>query len=301
MPAELSTYLIYLFYGMAFFAIGVAISSRDTRASNLQIARYLWLFALFGYIHGTHEWMQLYLHFISGPIPEKIFFLIKVVELLLVLASFAFLLLFGLNLLCLVFPKKHRICSMIPMILFLILAGILLFHGVDFSSSSLKMVDNRVRNCIGLPGAVLSGVGLVLYSRTVFFISRKGANNFIGAGIFLVMYGILTGIVPSGSRLIFLDVPVELARGLAAFIILYFVMNALHTFDIERKMLVEERLQRFAKTEKLHSLGKLAFGIAHEINNPLSNVSISFELLKKKLIDQNAFEPHERQIGRAHV
>jgi signal transduction histidine kinase len=83
-------------------------------------------------------------------------------------------------------------------------------------------------------------------------------------------------------------------------------MNALHIFDIERNVLIEERLQRFAQSEKLHSLGKLAFGIAHEINNPLTNVSINIELLKKDLVSQNApalsekrFEAIERNLDRA--
>ena len=42
----------------------------------------------------------------------------------------------------------------------------------------------------------------------------------------------------------------------------------------------------FLETEKISSLGKLLFSIAHEINNPLSNISTSIELLKDENLDQ---------------
>ena len=39
-------FLLYLIYGLAFFTLGVAILSRDTRLSELGIARILWLLAV---------------------------------------------------------------------------------------------------------------------------------------------------------------------------------------------------------------------------------------------------------------
>lgn len=58
----------------------------------------------------------------------------------------------------------------------------------------------------------------------------------------------------------------------------------------------------FLETEKLSSLGKLLFSIAHEINNPLSNISTSIELLKDESIDENfkkeIFKDLEHEIER---
>ncbi|MCV3264906.1 hypothetical protein OGZ01_30335 [Vibrio harveyi] len=52
---------IYLFYGLAFFAIFFAILFRDLRKSRIAIASALPILALFGFIHGFHEWSELYL------------------------------------------------------------------------------------------------------------------------------------------------------------------------------------------------------------------------------------------------
>jgi len=306
MPGEFYTFLLYLFYGMAFFAIGVSITSRDTRASNLKIASVLWLFALFAYSHAFHEWFELYQSLPSPAFPERFIPLINLLKLLLVFVSFSFLLLFGLRLLQITFPTKHQLFSLLPIpLVVLLLISIFPFHD-SLSNADFLFINSRIRNFVGLPSAVCAGLGLIFYSGTVTHISSKGARNFIGAGIALLAYGLLTGVIPSGTRLPILNAPIELFRGLSAFAILHFVMHALYTFDEERKLLTEDRLIRFAKAEKLHSLGKLAFGIAHEINNPLTNVSMNVEMLKSDLSNledkkqtTKRFDTIDRNLDRA--
>jgi signal transduction histidine kinase len=160
------------------------------------------------------------------------------------------------------------------------------------------VVDFRLRNLIGFPAAILTACGFWAYARTVQSISRKGARSFAGAGAAVAVYGILTGLIPSGSLLPLINVPIELLRGLTAFVILHFLMRALQTFDVARKMQIEESLARFAQSEKLHSLGRLAFGIAHEINTPLANISIGFELLKMEVGGNQQYEGRFARIER---
>ena len=143
---------------------------------------------------------------------------------------------------------------------------------------------------------MITGFGLILYSRTVRHISRRGSLSFVGAGISVACYGVLAGLIASGSSPPIIGGPIELYRGLSALIIMFFVMDALYTFDIERKLQIEERLQRFAQSEKLHSLGQLAFGVAHEINNPLGNVSINAELLRDDLQNDRNFTDYEKRL-----
>ncbi len=51
------------------------------------------------------------------------------------------------------------------------------------------------------------------------------------------------------------------------------------------RMLVELELRQahLIRTEKLASLGALLFGVAHELNNPLNNISTSCQILKEEL------------------
>ena len=284
MMNEFTIFPIYLFYGMAFFAIGVAITSRDTRASDLEISRSLWLFALFAYTHAFLEWFALYIILHSTAFSEDALPHLNMIKLGLVSVSFGFLLLFGISILRTVYPRRRFQIYLVPCILVIALFFSILLLDEPGAIHSLSVADIKIRNFIGFPGAIISSLGLVLYSRSVSHISKKGAFNFIGAGISLACYGILTGIIPSGTNLLSsAEVPVELLRGVLAFLILHFVMHALYTFDVERKQQIEERLNRFAKSEELRSLGKLAFGVAHEINNPLGNVSLNVELLKNDL------------------
>ena len=85
-------FILYLLYGLAFFTLGVAILSRDTRLSELGIARIIWLLAVFGIIHGFHEWLEL-LEQLSPDVISPAFSLFR---LLLVSSSFLFLLYFGI-------------------------------------------------------------------------------------------------------------------------------------------------------------------------------------------------------------
>jgi signal transduction histidine kinase len=65
--------------------------------------------------------------------------------------------------------------------------------------------------------------------------------------------------------------------------ITYFIIRALNIFDIEMRKSVEQQARRVVQAEKLTSLGKLAAGIAHEINNPLTNASLAIHTLRSKL------------------
>ncbi|HDL52895.1 MAG TPA: sensor histidine kinase, partial [Proteobacteria bacterium] len=283
MLRELLMFLLYLFYGGVFFAIGVAITSKDTSASNLGIARNLWIFALFAYTHGIHEWFEMYLNLASRPIAVQLVITFQIVQISLMFVSFSFLLLFGTRIMGYVLPAKRHWFSLFAVIIVVAWFGMILATNNKGTMDFFSMADLHMRNIIALPAALLSGCGFFIFSRTVLQISKKGGLNFAGAGISLILYGFATGMIRSGSIVPLLGVPIELIRGITAFAILHFIMNALHIFDVERKSLIEEQLTRFAKSEKLSSLGKLAAGIAHEINNPLANASINVEMLKKEM------------------
>lgn len=63
---------------------------------------------------------------------------------------------------------------------------------------------------------------------------------------------------------------------------------------------LEARNRHLMQSEKLVSLGTLASGIAHELNNPLSNISSSCQILMEEIKQQNRTDPMEwlEQIDR---
>ena len=65
--------------------------------------------------------------------------------------------------------------------------------------------------------------------------------------------------------------------------------------DLRERLQMQERLdssyRQLFQSEKLSSLGTLAAGVAHEINNPLNNVSLSCQILME---DMEVLRPDER-------
>ncbi|MFW2365963.1 MAG: sensor histidine kinase, partial [Desulforhopalus sp.] len=77
----------------------------------------------------------------------------------------------------------------------------------------------------------------------------------------------------------------------------------LSVFNIEQQDLINEKLLRFSQSEKLTSMGILAAGIAHEINNPLTNVQLNVEMLRDHIgideISHRRLSAIDRNLDRA--
>ncbi|ADH86769.1 sensor histidine kinase [Desulfurivibrio alkaliphilus] len=272
----LQMFLIYLFYGAAFFAIGVAIISRLSTFAFLRIAGIFWLLALFAFSHAMHEWLEMFLylepdHYLALPIRR--------LSLLLLAGSFIFLLFFGINFHSLLNQRLMPWLWGLPVVSTAIFFLLLSNHAALPVEAFLNVVDYSSRKCYALPASLLSGSAFLLYANRQRSLSRKGAGNLAGAGLAFIAYGILAGLIPSDNQLG--AMPIQFWRGLTAFIILHFIMYALDLFSQERDSLINSQLQRAAQADKLEAIGRLAAGIAHEINNPLANASLQLELLKQ--------------------
>lgn len=269
-------FILYLLYGLTFFTLGVAILSRDIRLSELGIARIIRLLAVFGIIHGFHEWLEL-LELLFPTIVDSNF---KLFRLAIVSLSFLFLLYFGLFLNIIALRGDQALSTTPPVVKGLVgalaLTLILSAAYLDFGSGN----DINTRLLVAFPAGLSSGIGLVLYSRTVRNFSSSVATNFILAGSCMTCYAVLSGLIPSEAVIPVVGVKVILFRGLSAFLIMFFTIRALSVFNIEQRRLINEQLQRFSQSEKLTSMGILAAGIAHEINTPLTNISLNIEMLK---------------------
>ena len=270
-------FLVFLPYGAVFFAIGVAITSRRKTFANLTIAGLFWLLAAFAFIHALHEWLEMYRH-LQLTQNSEILVYVRHISLFMALVSFLFLFMFGVRLINTLAATLKPWPSLFFAIMVLFFFTHLAWLHPWEDPTLLRTIEYDMRRLIALPATLLTATGFFIYARKLIGQGFRGAYNFIGAGSAFVAYGICTGAIPSGTVLV---LPIEVWRATSAFIILHFLMYALDTFMDQREEMITERLQLAANSEKLSAIGRLAAGVAHEINNPLANASLQLEMLRQ--------------------
>ena len=60
MQGELNFILIFFFYGLAFFSMGLLVMLEGGRASDPGLRKALRPLAAFGLLHAAHEWVEMY-------------------------------------------------------------------------------------------------------------------------------------------------------------------------------------------------------------------------------------------------
>jgi two-component system, NtrC family, sensor kinase len=279
-------YLLYLSYGAAFLVLGLSISIKDMKGSDLRLADNLWLLGMFGFTHGVREWIEIYPLIEGEHLSLLEIFQTKFVSDVMMIISFLFLLQFGLSL---IHDDKRswlKWLKGVPIALFVIWALIIWvqwMHGFSTNMLFLRHIETGARNTFGLIGGFATAYGLITYSHEIKNLSNYIARNLFFAGVVFAFYGVFASNYFSNFAYFVLPVPAEIFRGGSAVLITYFVVKALNIFDVETRRRIEQQTRQLVQAEKLSSLGQLAAGIAHEINNPLTNVSLGIQTLKGRL------------------
>ncbi|MBW6487337.1 MAG: hypothetical protein K0B01_14425 [Syntrophobacterales bacterium] len=278
-------HFLYLLYGTSFLFLGVSIAAKDMKESKLKLGESLWLLSSFGFLHGAHEWLVLGTWIEGKNLSYQQIFTAEAVSVCLLILSFIFLIYFGLSLISVVHEKwPWRYKTIIAACLFLIWLFYLLRNDLPPASMQfLKRAEIGARYAFGIVGSLLTSYGLVSYSRQIRAMSLPVARRLNYTGITFLFYAFVGGAFSSLYTMPLVPVPIELLRGGAAIIITYFICQALNIFDIETRRKIEQQARLLVQAEKLSSLGRLAAGIAHEINNPLTNASLGVQTLKHRL------------------
>ena len=100
--------VVFFFYGLAFFAMGLALALASRRTSELRFAQAIPALAAFGILHGIHEWVEMFLLIHTQIYNVPTYTWIAPVRLLLLAASFMMLVVFGARLIAGVHQHKKQ-------------------------------------------------------------------------------------------------------------------------------------------------------------------------------------------------
>jgi len=242
---------VYFFYGLAFFALGLVVLLESGRTSEFRFARALIPLALFGFVHGAHEWFEMFQIFAAHEaghttgLPEELFGLVTLV------ASFLLLLAFGTRLL----PgaEDHPRASIWQVAAFAaIWLGAVLFVTLRQRPTTDELVvaaDVLSRYILGITGAVLACWALLRERRDF---HARGMSTYgqalLWAALAFFIYGVIgqlfvrpSIVAPSQviNTALFVRTfgfPVQLLRGLAAAAIAITLGSALRAFEAESRL-----------------------------------------------------------------
>ena len=154
--------LVFFIYGLAFFSLGITLSIESGRFPALADAQILRPLAIFGLIHGSHEWLDAYLlqaESYGAPLPVWLSWF----RLFLLITSFIFLAFFGIQSFR-SHPSKLRAGSYLVLItLGIYLLVVLINAGLAIRSGSIAWLDllNVLsRYLLAVPGALLAAYSL---------------------------------------------------------------------------------------------------------------------------------------------
>lgn len=240
--------VIFFFYGLAFYSMGLALLVESGRASELGFARSMRFLAGFGLLHGAHEWMDmfdrgLYLLFqASFPICACWF------RLALLITSFLALLMFGEQLLALErtgrSPSWRLTLAAAAWFAFSTIAVQVTYQLDEFDW--ISVTDVLARYVLGIPGSVLA-FWVLWRQRSIF--RQQGMGHFvrhltIAAGA-LALYGIVGQFVTRPSFIfpanilntdLFLSLtgfPIQLFRAIMATILAIAMIRVLRALEFE--------------------------------------------------------------------
>jgi hypothetical protein len=153
--------IIFLIYGLSFLALGLTIFVQPRGESRFNLVGFIWLLAVFGFIHGSLEWMDLWT-MVRGANP-----FLNAAKPFVLLISYLFLFEFGRRIVRDSLPATVRSSAarwlIDARIHVFLLGGILV--AATLSDKSLPALVIWSRYLLGFPGSTMAGAGFLLYCR----------------------------------------------------------------------------------------------------------------------------------------
>jgi signal transduction histidine kinase len=258
--------IIYFFYGLAFFSMGLAVLLEYGKCSDARLRHALRPLAAFGFIHGMHEWIEMFIFLGMFTVQENNLLLLESVRIGLLAFSFLSLAAFGSSLLA---PDEQmrRISLLLPLSLSAIWAfGLLIMRGHYSGLTLFNVADVWTRYILAMPAALFACAGLIVQQRRFRQVGlAQFGRDSLWAAIAFFWYGVIgqtftrvSPLPPSNvvNQVLFAEIfgfPIQLLRAGAAMAAAVFVIRFLRAFEVEIQgqiaALQESRLEEAQRRE----------------------------------------------------
>ena len=265
---NLSVPVIYFFYGLAFFSMGLLVAMEGGRSTDARLRMALRPLAGFGLVHAAHEWLEMFKA--MGHLNDFILNIYPLLALSILAFSFLSLAAFG-SYLVLGSESTWRVSLIIPLGLEAIwVYGLLIFKSKYSLTDIYAVADVWTRYSIAIPAGLLAAAGVVVQQRAF---RRAGLVSFgrdsLWASVAFIWYSLIgqlftepTPLPPSTflNSELFLNLfgfSIQLLRAITAMFASFFVTRFLRAFQVESDSKIAElqaaQLHESQQREKLRA------------------------------------------------
>lgn len=258
--------VIFFFYGLAFYSMGLALLVESGRASELGFARSMRLLAGFGLLHGIHEWLDMLERGLGLYFDYSLPVCMCWFRLALLITSFVALMAFGEQLLA-----RERGQNTLAWRLTLTATAWFALSAIAVQVINqlsepewIEATDVLARYILGIPGSLLAFWALWLQRQSF---RRQGMDRFVrhltvAAGA-LALYGIIGQVFTRESFLfpanivntdLFLGLtgfPIQLFRAVMASILAVEMIRVLRALEFENEQRLQKAEQARREAEQL--------------------------------------------------
>ncbi|HXF62358.1 MAG TPA: GAF domain-containing sensor histidine kinase [Caldilineaceae bacterium] len=254
--------LVYFFYGLAFFALGIALRLASRQPSEFKIAHAIRPLSVFGLLHAAHEWIEMFqlIRLESRGVEPAV--AEEWARLGVLAASFVMLLVFGCSLVIDRGWLRRAVVVGLPLLWALATGGAA--YGLAWTpAQTVAAGDVLARYLLAIPGALLGGWALMVQQRAFRLAGMpQFGQDLVWCASALILYGAIgqlfvrpspvppSQVVNSALFLRWFGAPVQLFRGVLAGVLAFFMVRALRAFELENRRRIQAAVQSQLDAQK---------------------------------------------------
>ncbi len=301
---------VFFIYGLAFFCMGLALLLESGRSPLFAEGRVLRPLAIFGFVHGSHEWLEMFLDKSDWVVFQNPL-LVGWLRVGILAVSFTSLIVFGLRALQ---PgrtlSRREILGWLALLgLYALLVGLVGYLSGRSHSDWLAHVDAALRYLLAMPGALLAGVALQQQATQAQPGLHGLGRSLRWASWGFLIYAITQAVVPpldvfpadvlnTATFIRAVGFPVQVVRAVCAVLVTVSLIRGMQVVDAERQrqllaahqarldaleqarqeMLKREALQRDLLRHTVIAQEDERARIARELHDETSQVLTAFSL-----------------------